>query len=65
MVPKADMALKLAYSAHPDGRVLLTDAVKIPDPHLKDGIREWRDGHRFYKDQLASREYSSRILPAV
>ncbi|KAI6046443.1 carbohydrate esterase family 9 protein [Pisolithus marmoratus] len=43
-------SVRLAYSAHPDGCILITDAMKILDPHLKDGIYEWRDGRRFYKD---------------
>jgi len=24
--------------------------MKILDPHLKDGIHDWRDGRRFYKE---------------
>ncbi|KAH7883226.1 carbohydrate esterase family 9 protein [Phlebopus sp. FC_14] len=43
-------SVRLAYSAHPDGCILITDAMKILDPHLKDGIHEWRDGRRFYKE---------------
>lgn len=43
-------SVRLAYSAHPEGCILITDAMKILDPHLKDGIHEWRDGRRFYKD---------------
>lgn len=43
-------SVRLAYSAHPEGCILITDAMKILDPHLKDGTYEWRDGRRFYKD---------------
>lgn len=28
---------------------LCTAAMKILDPHLKDGVHEWRDGKRFVK----------------
>jgi N-acetylglucosamine-6-phosphate deacetylase len=27
-----------------------TAAMKILDPHLKDGVHEWRDGQRFVKE---------------
>lgn len=43
-------SVRLAYSAHPDGCILITDAMKILDPHLKDGIHDWRDGRRLYKE---------------
>ncbi|KAG6335488.1 hypothetical protein ID866_3595 [Astraeus odoratus] len=43
-------SVRLAYSAHPEGCILITDAMKILDPHLRDGIHEWRDGRRFHKD---------------
>ncbi|KAG1824342.1 carbohydrate esterase family 9 protein [Suillus subaureus] len=43
-------SVRLAYSAHPDGCILITDAMKILDPHLKDGVHDWRDGRRFYKE---------------
>ena len=29
--------------------MLITDAMKILDPNLKDGVHEWRDGKRFVK----------------
>ena len=29
--------------------MLITDAMKILDPHLHDGVHEWRDGQRFVK----------------
>ena len=41
--------LQLAYSSYPEGCVLITDAMKILDPNLKDGVHEWRDGRRFIK----------------
>ncbi|KAI8978188.1 Metallo-dependent hydrolase [Trametes punicea] len=43
-------SVRLAYSAYPDGCILITDAMKILDPKLKDGVHEWRDGKRFVKD---------------
>jgi len=43
-------SVRLAYSAHPDGCVLITDAQKILDPNLRDGVHEWRDGQRFVKE---------------
>ncbi|KAG6828255.1 hypothetical protein H0H92_008643 [Tricholoma furcatifolium] len=43
-------SVRLAYSAHPDGCVLITDAQKILDPNLQDGVYEWRDGQRFVKE---------------
>ncbi|CAA7260561.1 unnamed protein product [Cyclocybe aegerita] len=43
-------SVRLAYSSHPDGCILITDAMKILDPHLKDGVHEWRDGKRFIKE---------------
>ncbi|KAJ3533137.1 hypothetical protein NMY22_g7457 [Coprinellus aureogranulatus] len=43
-------ASQLAYAAHPEGCILITDAMKILDPHLEDGVHEWRDGKRFVKE---------------
>ncbi|KAF5354888.1 hypothetical protein D9756_005465 [Leucocoprinus leucothites] len=43
-------SVRLAYSAHPEGCILITDAMKILDPHLKDGAYEWRDGQRYVKE---------------
>ncbi|KAF9529673.1 hypothetical protein CPB83DRAFT_811717 [Crepidotus variabilis] len=43
-------SVRLAYSSHPEGCVLVTDAMKILDPNLSDGIHEWRDGKRFVKE---------------
>ncbi|KAJ6497656.1 carbohydrate esterase family 9 protein [Mycena sanguinolenta] len=43
-------SVRLAYSAFPDGCILITDAMKILDPNLRDGIHEWRDGKRFVKE---------------
>ncbi|EJF57258.1 Metallo-dependent hydrolase [Dichomitus squalens LYAD-421 SS1] len=42
-------SVRLAYSSYPEGCVLITDAMKILDPNLKDGVHEWRDGKRFVK----------------
>lgn len=43
-------SVRLAYNAYPEGCILITDAMKILDPHLKDGVHEWRDGKRFVKE---------------
>ncbi|KAK0490997.1 carbohydrate esterase family 9 protein [Armillaria novae-zelandiae] len=43
-------SVRLAYSAYPEGCILITDAMKILDPHLQDGVHEWRDGKRFVKE---------------
>ncbi|EGN91868.1 carbohydrate esterase family 9 protein [Serpula lacrymans var. lacrymans S7.3] len=43
-------SVRLAYSAYPEGCILITDAMKILDPNLRDGIHEWRDGQRFVKE---------------
>ncbi|KAH9067634.1 Metallo-dependent hydrolase [Lactarius vividus] len=43
-------SVKLAYNVYPEGCILITDAMKILDPHLKDGVHEWRDGQRFVKE---------------
>ncbi|KAF5321216.1 hypothetical protein D9619_001679 [Psilocybe cf. subviscida] len=42
-------SVRLAYSSHPDGCVLITDAMHVLDPYLQDGVHEWRDGKRFLK----------------
>ncbi|CAK5270224.1 unnamed protein product [Mycena citricolor] len=39
-------SVRLAYTAYPAGCILITDAMKILDPNLRDGIHEWRDGKR-------------------
>ncbi|EPS96629.1 hypothetical protein FOMPIDRAFT_88546 [Fomitopsis schrenkii] len=43
-------SVRLAYSSYPEGCILITDAMKILDPHLHDGVHEWRDGKRFVKE---------------
>ncbi|KAL0571552.1 N-acetyl-glucosamine-6-phosphate deacetylase [Marasmius crinis-equi] len=43
-------SVRLAYSAFPEGCILITDAMKILDPNLHDGVHEWRDGKRFVKE---------------
>ncbi|KIP08673.1 carbohydrate esterase family 9 protein [Phlebiopsis gigantea 11061_1 CR5-6] len=43
-------SVRLAYTAYPEGCILITDAMKILDPNLKDGTHEWRDGKRFIKE---------------
>ncbi|KAF8511984.1 Metallo-dependent hydrolase [Gautieria morchelliformis] len=43
-------SVRLAYTAHPEGCILVTDAIPMLDPHLKDGVHEWRDGKRLVKE---------------
>ncbi|TRM69116.1 carbohydrate esterase family 9 protein [Schizophyllum amplum] len=43
-------SVRLAYTAYPEGCILITDAMKILDPSLKDGVHEWRDGQKFVKE---------------
>ncbi|KZT18303.1 carbohydrate esterase family 9 protein [Neolentinus lepideus HHB14362 ss-1] len=43
-------SVRLAYGTYPEGCILITDAMKILDPHLKDGVHEWRDGKKFVKE---------------
>ncbi|PPQ83195.1 hypothetical protein CVT25_004253 [Psilocybe cyanescens] len=43
-------AVRLAYSSHPEGCILVTDAMKILDPNIKDGVYEWRDGQKLVKE---------------
>ena len=42
-------AVRLAYDAHPNGCVLVTDAMPMMDPNLEDGIHCWRDGRNLEK----------------
>ncbi|CAE7127794.1 unnamed protein product [Rhizoctonia solani] len=42
-------SVKLAYTAHPEGCILVTDAMSMLDPHLPNGVHEWRDGKRLVK----------------
>ncbi|XP_006461262.1 hypothetical protein AGABI2DRAFT_185538 [Agaricus bisporus var. bisporus H97] len=43
-------SVRLAYSSLPEKCILVTDAQRILDPHLKDGVYEWRDGQRYVKE---------------
>ncbi|TDL20061.1 Metallo-dependent hydrolase [Rickenella mellea] len=43
-------SVRLAYTAHQDGCVLITDAMPMLDPHLRDGVHDWRDGKRLVKE---------------
>ncbi|KAI5116892.1 hypothetical protein M0805_004160 [Coniferiporia weirii] len=43
-------SVRLAYTAHKDGCVLVTDAMKILDPNMPDGTYEWRDDRRVVKE---------------
>ncbi|EJD52120.1 Metallo-dependent hydrolase [Auricularia subglabra TFB-10046 SS5] len=43
-------SVRLAYSAHPKGCILVTDAQPMLDPNLQDGAYEWRYGKRLVKE---------------
>lgn len=43
-------SVRLAYTAHKDGCILVTDAMKILDPNMPDGTYDWRDGRRVVKE---------------
>ncbi|KAF8633257.1 hypothetical protein AX17_004433 [Amanita inopinata Kibby_2008] len=43
-------SIRLAYMACPERCILITDAMKILDPNLRDGAYEWRDGKRYIKE---------------
>jgi len=43
-------SVRLAYSSHPEGCILITDAMKILDPKLQDGVHEWQGGRKFVKE---------------
>ncbi|KAF8161308.1 carbohydrate esterase family 9 protein [Crassisporium funariophilum] len=43
-------SVRLAYSSHSEGCILITDAMHILDPNLRDGVHEWREGRRFVKE---------------
>ncbi|PFH52140.1 carbohydrate esterase family 9 protein [Amanita thiersii Skay4041] len=43
-------SIRLAYSSFPERCILITDAMKILDPNLRDGVYEWRDGKRYVKE---------------
>ncbi|OCF73798.1 N-acetylglucosamine-6-phosphate deacetylase [Kwoniella mangroviensis CBS 8886] len=38
-------AVCMAYNAHPDGCILVSDAMHMLDPSLADGVHPWRDQH--------------------
>ncbi|OCF33350.1 hypothetical protein I316_05092 [Kwoniella heveanensis BCC8398] len=43
-------AVCLAYNAHPEGCILVSDAMHMLDPKLPDGLHPWRDGMIEKKD---------------
>jgi len=43
-------SVRLAYTAHKEGCILVTDAMPMLDPHLHDGLHDWRDGRRLIKE---------------
>jgi len=57
-------ALKIAYSAHPDGAILVTDAQKFAG--CPDGAYEWRGEDRFIKQgKVLKLESNGRIAGSV
>lgn len=56
--------LKIAYSAHPDGAIIVTDAQKFAG--CPDGVYEWRGEDRFIKEgKLLRLESNGRIAGSV
>ncbi|RJE16647.1 n-acetylglucosamine-6-phosphate deacetylase, partial [Aspergillus sclerotialis] len=56
--------LKIAYSAHPEGAILVTDAQKFAG--CPDGAYEWRGEDRFVKEgKLLKLESNGRIAGSV
>ncbi|GAA5961592.1 hypothetical protein JCM21900_006645 [Sporobolomyces salmonicolor] len=45
-------AARLAYDCHPNGAILVTDAMSLMNPRLPDGRHEWRDGRFIVKEGL-------------
>ncbi|KAL5478928.1 NAG2 [Sanghuangporus weigelae] len=43
-------SVRLAYTAHKEGCILVTDAMKILDPNMPNGTYDWRDGRRVVKE---------------
>lgn len=43
-------SIRLAYASYPERCILITDAMKILDPNLRDGVYEWREGKRYVKE---------------
>ncbi|KAF8507798.1 Metallo-dependent hydrolase [Hysterangium stoloniferum] len=43
-------SVRLAYTAHKEGCILVTDAMPMLDPHLCDGLHDWRDNRRLVKE---------------
>ncbi|KAF8505357.1 Metallo-dependent hydrolase [Hysterangium stoloniferum] len=43
-------SVRLAYTAHKEGCILVTDAMPMLDPHLPDGLHDWRDGRHLVKE---------------
>ncbi|ORX35960.1 hypothetical protein BD324DRAFT_651869 [Kockovaella imperatae] len=42
-------ALSMAYNAHPEGCILVSDAMSLMDPSLLDGVYHWREGSKIEK----------------
>ncbi|KAF8622659.1 hypothetical protein AX15_006770 [Amanita polypyramis BW_CC] len=43
-------SIRLAYTSFPERCILITDAMKVLDPNLPDGVYEWREGNRYVKE---------------
>ncbi|EXJ81075.1 hypothetical protein A1O3_07363 [Capronia epimyces CBS 606.96] len=57
-------ALKIAYSAHPEGAILVTDAQKFAG--CPDGVYDWRGEDRFVKEgKVLKLESNGRIAGSV
>lgn len=41
--------VRIAYGAHKDGCIVVTDAQSPLDPSLADGLHQWREGVQFRK----------------
>jgi N-acetylglucosamine-6-phosphate deacetylase len=60
----APQALKIAYSAHPEGAILVTDAQKFAG--CPDGVYDWRGEDRFVKEgKVLKLESNGRIAGSV
>ncbi|KAI5475092.1 Metallo-dependent hydrolase [Pseudohyphozyma bogoriensis] len=46
-------AVRLAYDCHPNGAVLVTDAMSLMNPRLPDGRHDWREGRYITKTGLS------------
>ncbi len=59
--------LQLAYSSYLAACILVTDATKMLDPHLENGVHKWRNGKRFVKsgDKLSLEDMDTLVGSVV